>query len=1063
MRALIFLPITLALVFSLEAGVNSWTRIGPSEFLTDSFLIDPTDSNILYAAGMPGVLKSTDHGTSWTVAMPEITSILLMARHDAGVLYVWDGRGLKRSTDKGETWLSYPTPEGIIQLTVDPWNSDKLFAGSWGRMLKSADGGQSWEVMPGWTESGRFEMLTPHPLLKNVMFAAGDWGLSRTDDAGGTWKRLDKAGVVRRMAFHPTDPQYFYIAYGGAPRWTKDGGQTFLPKPEDVPHLISDIDAISVDPAQPNIVCFGGGDAFGSSVLFYRSSDAGLSWTRSDSGFEQAVVSALVPDHVASSMIWAATNAGIFRSLDRGVNWQSVTTGLMRGFDGPKSFAVQPGTGKLYAITGDSEYSWRLHISNDGGAIWRRTRWEYRAFATDATSSGTLYGATKTDFFKSTDSGVTWTKSSQPPQELDLILPVKQRPGLIYGAGQYSGGSFWRSTDGGQTWTNPAYEGFQGWMIWRLAVSPDGKTLYALTQLGLHKSVDEGLSWKACPPLPTTYDSYGSDVLLDSGDPNHLIVSTRKDGAYESFDGAQTLKRVDGLPDITTCLAGDFGTSSALYVGSDNGVFFSEDNGATWSLLNASIPERPINRVVPDPTNRRRIYASVAHNLLSYTRSPVGYLPRLSSKGGTIGFAAANLGADKVTITVTGFDVAGRPLSVPGGTNPVTIELSTGEQRARTDAEAFGAISGDLGDGWAQFDFSALGPGGMFSCFNGDLSLLDTWEMPASPARTFLFPEVGVGGFATLYFTNPGSEQAAIRATLLTTRGEVKAVSNVSLAAHGAAAPELAQLFAGTAMSLSDYVQVSSSRPFIAFQLFGRASKTVAGMGGLTSEHVSESVPERRYLYLPQFTVGNTLVRSVLGLINLGSEATWAYVQLYSEEGLLPYVGSVNIPPKSKITIDDRELFPQLLTPPLTAAVRIMSDVGGTIVGQVTFQDENREQFLTALPLLQDLGSSFILGHLASGSSFFTGIAMMNPAQDEVTVSLRVYSPAGVELAARTLKLPAEGRRSQLLTEYFSELQGKELMGGYVKVLANRPIACFGIYAPSNLSSFAMIPGQMQK
>jgi len=1060
----VFICLLLLLSPPLEAGINSWTRIGPSEFLADSVVIDPTDSRVVYVGALSGVLRSNDDGANWAMVTSGMIGYhLLIAPHDPDVLYARTSQGLKKSTDKGDTWLSYPIPDGISHLTVDPWNSENLFAGSYGRMLKSGDGGKTWEVMPGWTEDGQFRNLIPHPFSRGVMFASGDWGLARSDNGGVSWRRLQNAGTVHHIAFHPTDPRHFYIGYGGSPRWTEDGGETFLPLPKDLPNLVADIGAIMVDPDQPDLVLFGGADGYGG-PLFYRSTDGGTTWKASDSGFEQTVVSALVPDRLTPGMIWAATNAGIYRSLDRGLSWQSVTTGLMRGFDGPRSVSIEPDTGRLYVITGDSQYSWRVHVSSDAGATWRRTKWEYRAFATDQATPGTLYGATTTGFFKSDDSGATWTASSQPPQELNLILPVKGRPELIYGAGEYSAGSFWKSTDGGATWTSSTYEPFQGWTIWRLAASPDGKTLYALTQLGLYKSVDEGASWNQCAPLPGSYDSYGTDVLLDSADPKHLLVSTRVDGVYESFDGGQTLNRLKGLPDIVSSLAGDFGEGSTLYVGSDAGVYLSEDDGLTWSLLNRGLPERPVNRVVPDSTNRRRIYASVTYNIISYTRSPVSYLPRLSGNGGAVGFAVANPGAQKVDVTLNGFNAAGQPLSVPGGENPVHIELQPGRQHAQMDIEAFGSAS--LGEGWVRFDSSALGPGAMFSYFTGDLAVLDTWEMPASPARSFLFAELGLNGFARFYFGNPGSEETEVRVTLVGRRGEIKAFNRtIRLAPQGVANREIRELFPGVQLTASDYLEVSSDRPFLAFQIFGRESKTIAGMGGLTAEHFTESDfdPYRRRRYLPQFTVGNTLLRSVLTLINPGNEPTWAYIQLMSEEGLLPYVGSVNIPAKTKVVIDDRELFPELVDQPLTAALRLFSDIGGIIVGQVTFQDEHREQLLTALPLSTDLNSSLILGHLASGVSFFTGIAMMNPAQEEVEVALKVYSPAGMEIASTTVTLAAEGRRSKLLTEYFPELQGQELAGGYVKVTATRPISCFGIYAPANLSCFAMIPGQTWK
>lgn len=49
-------------------GITTWIEIGPGNIggRTRAIVIDPTDSNIMYAAGVAGgVWKSTDAGASW--------------------------------------------------------------------------------------------------------------------------------------------------------------------------------------------------------------------------------------------------------------------------------------------------------------------------------------------------------------------------------------------------------------------------------------------------------------------------------------------------------------------------------------------------------------------------------------------------------------------------------------------------------------------------------------------------------------------------------------------------------------------------------------------------------------------------------------------------------------------------------------------------------------------------------------------------------------------------------------------------------------------------------------
>jgi photosystem II stability/assembly factor-like uncharacterized protein len=151
----------------------------------------------------------------------------------------------------------------------------------------------------------------------------------------------------------------------------------------------------------------------------FRSSDQGATWLSVNSGLTDRVIWSLAihqrevsfraPITRYETVIYAGTNAGVFRSLDGGAEWRAVNTGLAGG----------PST------------------------IW--------ALATD--SIGTVYASTSDGVFKSVDEGGNWISISQGIHTFwgSREIAVDSRNPLALYAGL---GSLFGSVDGGQNWTD---------------------------------------------------------------------------------------------------------------------------------------------------------------------------------------------------------------------------------------------------------------------------------------------------------------------------------------------------------------------------------------------------------------------------------------------------------------------------------------------------------------------------------------------------------------------------------------------------------------------------------
>jgi hypothetical protein len=75
--------------------------------------------------------------------------------------------------------------------------------------------------------------------------------------------------------------------------------------------------------------------------------------------------------------------------------------------------------------------------------------------------------------------------------------------------------------------------------------------------------------------------------------------------------------------------------------------------------------------------------------------------------------------------------------------------------------------------------------------------------------------------------------------------------------------------------------------------------------------------------------------------------------------------------------------------------------------------------------------------------------------------SIKVYDKSGNEIASKIEDLPAFGRVSKLLTDYFPELAGRQISGGYVIVEAIKNLAAFAVFGAKNLSALSAVPPQI--
>lgn len=142
-----------------------------------------------------------------------------------------------------------------------------------------------------------------------------------------------------------------------------------------------------------------------------------------------------------------------------------------------------------------------------------------------------------------------------------------------------------------------------------LAVSPDGRLLYAGTHQGLYVSRDGGRRWT---PGPTPAATAGPDVKLD------LMALAIMAGPGP---GPGTVPHPPGTP-----------PDVLIGAGHGFGVVRSLDGGATWEGRNTGLPPEPdVHALAVSPADGRTLYASVVDSGIYRSDDQAGHWSRVET------------------------------------------------------------------------------------------------------------------------------------------------------------------------------------------------------------------------------------------------------------------------------------------------------------------------------------------------------------------------------------------------------------------------------------------------
>jgi photosystem II stability/assembly factor-like uncharacterized protein len=301
----------------------------------------------------------------------------------------WSGQVIQRSDDGGRTWepvgnkFSYEGTPGTHQWydgTPHPWefarvwhlepsldDPDTVYAGvEDAGLFRSADGGQSWEEMPGlrthrsgpsWQPGAGgmcLHTIITDPTRHERMFAAiSAAGAFRSDDAGQTWRPINGGLVsegipdpdaevghcVHRIALHPSRPDVLFMQKHWDVMRSDDAGESWREVSGNLPSDFGfPIDVHAHEPETIYVVpILSDGEHYppDGKLRVYRSRTGGDEWEPLTNGLPQqhcyvnVLRDSMATDALDECGIYFGTTGGqVYASPDSGDSWAPIVRDL---------------------------------------------------------------------------------------------------------------------------------------------------------------------------------------------------------------------------------------------------------------------------------------------------------------------------------------------------------------------------------------------------------------------------------------------------------------------------------------------------------------------------------------------------------------------------------------------------------------------------------------------------------------------------------------------------------------------------------------------------------------
>lgn len=614
-------------------------------------IIDPSDKNTIYVAAL-------------------------------GHLYSPNAeRGVFKTTDAGKLWtkvLFISENTGVVDLVMDPKNSNKLYAAAWQRSRKAwnfeesglesgiystSDAGENWTKLntqeSGFVHSdgtGRIGIDITYQGDKAVLYALID-NYERREKEAETKQGLSKDDFKTM-----TKESFDNLSDEELGKYLKDN---YFPKKYTTKFVRKQIEKAKVKVADlayyledANSLLF---DTPVKGAELYRSDDEGKTWKKTHEEYLDRVYNSygyyfgMVKAGIENPEVVYIAGVPILRSEDGGKTFENINKENVHADH--HALWVNPKNNKHIVNGNDGG----VNISYDGGENWTKCNsaavGQFYAINVDNAEPYNVYGGLQDNGVwmgsHTYESSVEWHQSGQYPYKSIMggdgmqVQIDSRNNNIVYTGFQFGNYSRINMETEDYTYITPKHELGDRPYRWNwqspILLSPHNPDIIYMGANKLLRSMNKGDDFEAISDDLTAGGKTGdvafgtitsfSESPLKFG----LIYTGSDDGmVYRTKNGGHSWDKImNNLPEsywVSRIVASKFDENTVFL--SLNGyrnddfsslIYISENQGDTWNRIGLNLPFEPINVILEDSENEGILYVGTDHGAYISTNKGISF------------------------------------------------------------------------------------------------------------------------------------------------------------------------------------------------------------------------------------------------------------------------------------------------------------------------------------------------------------------------------------------------------------------------------------------------------
>ncbi|MFH1937599.1 MAG: PKD domain-containing protein, partial [Bacteroidota bacterium] len=623
---------------------GNWISYGPSQIPSPGpagylglgrlnvIAFHPTNANTLFV-GSPsgGFWKTTDGGLNWittTDTLPTLgVSAIVVDYSNPSKILIGSGDrdagdapglGVFKSLDGGMTWSASSTGMGnktVGKILQHPTTSTIFLAATNSGVYRSTDGGANWTL----SVSGNFKDLCFKPNDPNIVYGARGADFFRSTDNGTSFTQITSgltSGQRGAIAVTAANPNYVYFVQSNSSSGFKglyrstDAGLNFTTRSTS-PNILDwscagngsggqgwyDL-AITANPTNAEVIYVGG-------INVWKSTNGGTSWAINSHWYGGCGVEEVHADchfltySPVNGTLWACNDGGVYFTTDGGTNWTDRTETMTIGqiYKLGQSQTVKEKVINGFQDNGTYTYNASGWVQTGGG--------DGMECAVDYTNAAyTYFTIYYGDIFRLYNNGNqlkiagngTFGINESGAWITPFILSKSDVKMMFVGFK-----NVWRCNDvrstNNLTWTKIS-NGLAGSNSNNMAVLEQSPANTAILYAARYDS--KLFRTDNCMVSAPTWTDLTSS-LPASGTPTDLaahptdqntVYMTLGNNVYKSTNNGQSWTSITGnLPNIhMNSIAYNSNAPEGLYVGTDAGVYYKDQNTSGWVAFSDGLP-----------------------------------------------------------------------------------------------------------------------------------------------------------------------------------------------------------------------------------------------------------------------------------------------------------------------------------------------------------------------------------------------------------------------------------------------------------------------------------------